>query len=179
MAKLIYRDPNILIPRNRSLISLLPKEVRPFEFKKIRTRRAGDSKQIPESFIQEELTGFVHGKRASELEERFANALEFFGIDFIFQFEVYTAYSLPQEAKQIDFVVFDGGLGIPIEIGARFVHGGGSRQAEDQRRRDEINPILLLQGILPLGDPLYEVPFDRPKSFEDAKEIVARLFISA
>ena len=179
MARLIYKDPNIRVSRPKSLITALPPELRPFQFKKLRTRRPDDPFVVPDNTAEEILTGYVHGKRASALEERFAKALDFFGIEYIFQFEVDTAYTLPNEAKQIDFIVFDGGLGIPIEIGSAFVHDSASKKEEDKARQDEINPILLLQGINPLGDELYQVPFDRPKSFEDAKDIVASLFISA
>ncbi len=178
MAELIYKDPNIRVSQPKALITAIPIDIRPFQFKKQRTRRADDAFVVPDNTAEEILIGYVHGKRASALEERFARALDFFGVEYIFQFQVDTAFSLPNEAKNIDFIVFDGGLGIPIEIGSSFVHDSASKKEEDKIRQDEINPILLLQGINPLGDELYQVPFDRPKSFEDAKDLVARLFIS-
>jgi hypothetical protein len=133
----------------------------------------------PDSKPEEVLTGFVHGKRASALEERFARALDFFGMEYIFQYEVESAYSLPQEGKRLDFLVFDGGIGIPIEIGSAFVHDSPSNVEEERVRRDTLNPILALLGIHQLGDPQYEVPFDRPLDFADAKDLIAELFISA
>ena len=178
MARLIYKDPFIAVSQPKSLITALPVELRPFQFKKQRTRRPDDPFVVPDNTAEEILIGYVHGKRASALEERFARALDFFGIEYIFQFQVDTAFTLPNEAKQIDFIVFDGGLGIPIEIGSGFVHDSASKKEEDKIRQDEINPILLLQGINPLGDELYQVNFGEPKSFEQAKDIVARLFIS-
>ena len=179
MAKLVYADPAIRIRQPKSLIVYLPEEMRPFVYKTPRPAK-GEVKYFPASPKPEELlTGYVHGKRASDLEERFALALQHFGMDFVFQFEVASAYSLPDEAKLIDFLVFDGGLGIPIEIGASFFHASPSDRELERERQNIINPILQLQGIIPLGDPLYQVEFDHPVSIEDAIEIVSRIFLSA
>ena len=41
-----------------------------------------------------------------------------------------------------------------------------------------MNEILPLLGIHQLGDPLYQIPWDQPISFEQAKDIVSELFIS-
>jgi hypothetical protein len=179
MAKLIYKDPFVKVPQPKSLIVYLPKEFRPFQYKKERIRRLDNSKFVPEANTKEVLTGFVHGRRASDLEERFAKALDFYGLDFIFQYEVATAYSLPNEGKKIDFIVFDGGLGIPIEIGASFVHDSPSKLEEERERQGLINPVLMAQGILPLGLEEYKVEFDRPKDFEDAKILARELFRNA
>mgnify|MGYP001608621481 FL=1 len=179
MARLVYADPAIRIRQPKSLIVYLPEEMRPFEYTVPRPAK-GEVKYFPSSPKPEELlTGYVHGKRASDLEERFALALQSFGIDFIFQFEVPSAYSLPDEAKLIDFLVFDGGLGIPIEIGASFFHASPSQKEEERERQNTINPILQLQGIWPLGDPRYQIPFDEPVSIEQAKDIVSQMFLSA
>jgi len=74
--------------------------------------------------------------------------------------------------------VFDGGLGIPIEIGASYFHASPSQQEEERIRQDTINPVLQLLGIWTLGDPQYQVPFDEPTSIERAKEIIAGMFLS-
>ena len=179
MAKLVYADPNIRIRQPKSLTAYLPDEMKPFVYRVPRPAR-GEVDFFPTSPKPEELlTGYVHGKRASDLEERFALALDHFGIQFIFQFEVASAYSLPGEEKLIDFLVFDGGLGIPIEIGARFFHASPSEQERERERQNIINPILQLRGILPLGDPMFQVPFDEPVSVEQALDIVSRMFLSA
>jgi hypothetical protein len=179
MAKLIHHDPHIRVQQPKTLTVHLPTDIRPFEYKKIGARPDEGAFERPTGPPEEMLTGFVHGKKASDLEERFAKALDFFGIEYIFQFEVQSAYSLPNEGKQIDFIVFDGGIGIPVEIGASFVHSGPSEQEMERLRQGIVNPILELMGIQRLGDPRYEVPFDRPYDFEDAKDIVAGMFISA
>ena len=179
MPRLIYYDPAIRISQPKSLIVYLPAELRPFEFPKTKRPAAGEVDFFPPSAKPEELlTGFVHGKRASALEERLAMALDFFGMEYIFAFEVESAYSIPGEGRVIDFVVNDGGLWIPLEPGAEFVHASPSQMERDRTRQQILNEILPLLGIHPLGDPLYQIPFDRPLSFEDAKDIIADMFIS-
>ena len=179
MARLVYNDPNIIIRRPRSLITYLPDDLRPFEYK-IGEIDHPPEVQFPEFGADpaERLIGLVHGQKASDLEERFAMALEFYGIQFQFQFEVASAYSLPGEEKNIDYLVNAGGIWIPVEIGSTFTHGAVSKQEIDRKREMIINPILVQMGIQPLGDPRYELPLDRPHSIEDAKELVARMFIA-
>jgi len=176
MAKLIYKDPNIRVSQPKSLITFLPEELKPFEFKTRRTPRVEQGFDRPWKPPEEILTGYVHGVRASALEERFAKALDFFGLNYQFQFEVASIYSLPGEGKIIDFIVMPGGLGIPIEIGSSFVHDSPSKKEEERFRQSLINDILPLMGIQRLGDPLFEVEFDRPWDFEDAKQLVFNLF---
>ena len=176
MARLVFHDPNITVLQPKTLLVNLPKEMRPYRYKTRRTRRVEPGYDRPWPTPEEFLTGYVHGKRASALEERFAMALDFFGMTFIFQFEVDSAYSLPGEGKRIDFIIMTGGLGIPIEIGASFIHDSPSKKEEERARQAIINDILPLMGIQRLGDPLFEVEFDRPWSFEDAKDLVSKLF---
>ena len=179
MARLVHADPSIRIRQPKSLITYLPSEMKPFVYKTTRPAR-GEVTYFPPSAKPEELlTGYVHGQKASDLEERLAIALDFFGIEYIFQFEVDSAYSLPSEGKLIDFLVNDGGLWIPLETGAKFFHASPSEQELERARQNTINPILMLQGIHPLGDPQFQIPFDRPTSIEDAKDIVSQMFLSA
>jgi hypothetical protein len=156
----------------------LPDELKPFEYK-VGQIDSPPEVQFPEfgKDPAEALTGYVHGQKASDLEERFAKALDQFGLQYQFQFEVASAYGLPGEEKTIDFLVDQNGMWIPIEIGATFTHGSVSKQEIDRKRESILNPILVNMGIQPLGDPLYTVLRDRPLSIEDAKEIVLRMFV--
>lgn len=174
MPKLIYHDPyiSVLQPHER-----VPEEVEPYEYKTLRTKRIDAHFDRPESTPEEFLTGYVHGVRASVLEERFARALDFFGIDYRFQYEIPSIYSLPGEEKTIDFLVYDGGIAFPVEIGSLFVHGSPSNQEEERARIATINAVLPLLGIMSVTDDSY-VELDHPKSFEDAKDIVSSLFIN-
>ena len=175
--KLIFKDPNIRIRRPKSLISYLPREMRPFEYKTRRSARV-EADFLRPAKPKESLTGFVHGEKASDLEERWALALDQLGLEYIFLFEVSGAFTLPTEEKVIDFVVNDGGLQIPIEVGAKFFHASPSQQEKERDRENIINPILQLQGIHPLGDPLYRVEVDHPISVSDALDIAKGMFVS-
>ena len=151
----------------------LPKALQPYEYKRVRARRPEPSFERPLG-EQEILTGFVNGKTASDLEERFANALEEVGLDYIFQYIVETAYTLPDEGKKVDFVVNDGGTEVAVEPGASFIHGTQSEKERSRQREAIINPILALRGI----GPIIMLPLDRPSSAEDARELVAEVFVS-
>ena len=76
-------------------------------------------------------------------------------------------------------VVFDGGIALPVEIGSSFVHATQS-QTEEQRFRDQvINDVLPMLGIMPISEIDSYVEYDRPEDFEDAKLLVAEMFINA
>lgn len=174
MPKLVYKDPYIRVPQWHERV---PQEVEPFEYKTPRTKRMSARFDQPEPKPEEFLAGYVHGVRASALEERFARALDFFGLDYRFQFEVPSIYSLPGQEKTIDFLVYDGGIAFPIEIGSRFVHASPSEQEKERERTAQMNAVLPTLGIMQITDDSY-IPLDRPTSVEDAKDIVARLFYS-
>ena len=177
MAKLIYADPTIHIRRPKSLVVNLPKELRPFQYPKTRSAKL-KLDFIKDAGTEEILSGFIKGERASDLEERLALAMDGFGVKYQFQFEVESAFSLPNESRKIDFIVDDAGTFIALEPGASFLHGTPSQKERDRARQQIINPILELLGIIPLGDPRYELPFDRPVSVEDARDLLRGMLVS-
>ena len=174
MSKLVFKDPYIKVLQWHERI---PKLVEPYKYKTRRTQRPDAIFDRPYSKPEEILSGFVHGERASVLEERFAIALDFYGLTYRFQYEVPSIYSLPNEGKQLDFIVFDGGIAWPVEIGSKFVHDSPSKKEEELARVSIINDILPMLGIMQITDDSY-VEFDRPFDIEDAKGIVAEMFIS-
>lgn len=175
MPELIYKDPYIKVPQWHERI---PKEVEPYKFKTRRTQRIGATFERPEGPPEEFLTGYVHGVRASALEERFARALDFYGLQYQFQFEVPGMYSIPGEGKLIDFIVYDGGIAWPVEIGSAFVHDSTSKKEEEHQRVQTINNVLPMLGIMMIDEDNSYVPFDRPEDFEDAKDLVSQMFIN-
>ena len=174
MAKLVFHDPYI---KALQVHTRVPKEVRPYKYKTRRTKRIEATFDRPYGAPEEILTGYVHGERASVLEERFAIALDFYGLTYRFQYEVPSIYSLPNEGKQLDFLVYDGGIAWPVEIGSKFVHDSPSKKEEEMVRVALINDVLPMLGIMPITDDSY-LEFDQPESVEIAKLIVARMFIS-
>ena len=179
MAKLVHKDPFIKVLQVHERI---PKDVEPYKYKTRRTQRPDSIFDRPYTAPEEILTGYVHGERASALEERFAMALDFYGMTYRFQYEVHSVYSLPGEEKTLDFLVYEGGIAVPIEIGSAFVHDSPSKREEETYRVSLINDVLPMLGIMQITDDAWPmgsyVPYDRPFDLEDAKLLVADRFIS-
>ena len=97
----------------------------------------------------ERLTGYVLGKEASDLEERFARALRNTRKDFDFQQEFMTPHSIPGQEKEVDFVVYDG-QPQPIEIDGTYAHKSGEQRANDVVRDAILNEELSKYGYLPI-----------------------------
>ena len=173
MPTLTYRDPNVKLPRfGRTRV---PSLVKPFTYKIKRAAQLEPSPPIVDVKEEEVLLGFVHGKKASALEERFARALDESRLQFIFQYPVYSAYSIPGEERQIDFMVFDGPVLIPVEPKGGFIHQSPSRRAEDARRTQVLNEALRRIGIR----DIIELKSDEPRDMDSARQIVRDLFVRA
>ena len=95
------------------------------------------------------LTGKVKGKRASDLEERFARGLTAAGLEFTFQYQVKLESSLPGQEKVIDFLV-DAGWRYPVEIDGVIAHRTAVQQGRDLLREILLNHSLHKWGILPI-----------------------------
>lgn len=106
--------------------------------------------RIPPAPPSEGLTGYVQGNTASDLEERYARALSKIGKEFTFQYEVRTAYTLPGEEKQVDFVVWDGGIPFPEEVDAAFTHKTAEQKAYDRVRDALVNDAMQGEGWQPV-----------------------------
>ena len=96
-----------------------------------------------------QLTGYVKGKKASDLEERFALGLIRAELPFYFQVEIQTANHLPWEAKVIDFLVHHG-LYYPIEVNGEYWHEMGGKRCEDELRETLLNEAFRRMGFQPL-----------------------------
>ena len=174
MPALVYKDPNLKVPRfGRTQV---PQIVRPFKYKLSRTpAQITPVPSLPEVHAEELLIGFVHGKRASDLEERFARALDEARLQFIFQYPLYGAYQIPGEENKIDFMVFDGPVLIPVEPRGGFVHESPSKKALDGRRTQILNEALARQGIRKIT----QLDFDEPRDMDEARQLVRDLFARA
>lgn len=85
------------------------------------------------------LTGFINGRKASELEERFANSLRSVGLGFYFQWIMNTEYTLPDQAKNVDFIVYVGNRVYPVEIYGSYFHSSAGDRLHDANRERELN----------------------------------------
>ena len=169
-SKKIFRDPNLTIPRTR--YTGVRGIAKPYKYKTKRTARLDPDYATPTAVAAEVLTGYVRGEEASDLEERFAIALDEAKLTYVFQYAVYSAYSLPGEEQIIDFIVYDGGTPYPIETGSRFVHGYQSQIERDRERDQILNEILKYRGF----QEIYRIEFDHPEDLDDARQIVQELF---
>ena len=120
----------------------------------------------------ERLTGFVHGKEASDLEERFANALDKLHYSYMFEYEVLSNIGVPGEENQIDFVVYSGGTW-PVEVDGGFVHASASRKAKDKLRDAILNEQLGREG----WEPIVRIPGSDLESQEEADNVVREMFV--
>lgn len=144
---------------------------------KFRYRRANSREQGVPAFrptptyneqYDEGLTGYVHGSKASDLEERLARALDKRGLDYAFQVSIYTAYSLPDEEKKVDFVI-EGRLPVePLGFIGHFLTIG--QRAKDRMRELQLNEAFERIGLMPLTS----VHFSKLGSQERADEYVLK-----
>ena len=90
----------------------------------------------------EELSGWVNGLEATDLEERFARELRKKKLDFQFQFN----FLLPDRTYKntIDFVIDRFPIIYPVEIYGQLHEGNEER---DERRLGFLNEFLIPQGL--------------------------------
>ena len=116
---------------------------------------------------EEVLSGYVKGKEASDIEERFAKALDDAEKDYGFQVEFMTPFSIPGQEKEVDFVIYDG-QPQPVEIDGTYAHKSGEQKANDIARDAILNEQLGQQGYL----PIIRIPGYALETPEDATKLV-------
>lgn len=98
----------------------------------------------------EGLTGIVQGKDASDLEERVARSLYKRKLEFQFQYLVQTAVSLPQEDRNVDFIIDNYGTYQALEVDGEIGHKSQSAQEKDAMRDIFVNEALEWLNIKPI-----------------------------
>ena len=106
--------------------------------------------RISRATDSEGLTGIVQGQDASDLEERVARSLYKRKLEFVFQYEVRTAVSLPHEDRFVDFIVNDIGTWQALEIDGEIGHKTQSQKEKDEMRDVFVNEALKWEGIEPI-----------------------------
>ena len=139
----VFKDPFIkaTVP--------IPGVVKPYKYRKARPQAKENLQRITHKKEDENLSGFVHGKIASDLEERFARSLDKFDVEFTFEYSVDTAYTLPGEEKLVDFILWIP-IPQPVELDGIFTHASASKIQADRIRDDQINEILEKSGFQPI-----------------------------
>jgi len=95
------------------------------------------------------LTGWVHGKEASDLEERFYRGVKNAGIldeDLHYDVPVRVTNGMRPEEKKVDFMI-DLGVMQPVEVDGYIGHYTASQQGYDQIREMLLNAEFRKRGI--------------------------------
>ena len=149
----------------------MPRPPKPFKYKMAPRPPQEPLNRIKVSGEGERLTGFVHGKEASDLEERFANALDKLHYSYMFEYEVLSNIGVPGEENQIDFIVFHEGTW-PIEVDGMWVHHSSAQKAKDKLRDALLDEALSKDG----WEQIKRVPGSDLESQEDADTVVREIF---
>jgi len=122
--------------------------------------------------VQEILVGWVQGKRATDIEERFARALDkSLEIDsYEFQPSYVAGRNLPGEIR-LDFMVY-AGLSYPFQLDGTYAHKTAQQKYEDAIKDAILDSILTPRGV----QPVKRIPGDELETQEEADELVAELF---
>lgn len=102
------------------------------------------------------LTGVVNGQKASDIEERFARALNRVKKGFVFRMPIISPRNMLGQLE-LDFLVIDEPHYYPVQIDGAYAHKAESKQQEDQKKdiliqaflKKEYNamPIKRIKGI--------------------------------
>jgi len=120
----------------------------PYKFKKRRKHpRPEVTNRVQVVTEEENLTGEVMGKKASDIEERFARALykNQNVQNFSFREHFFGPARNTPGAVEIDYIVFDGAWW-PIQIDGQYAH-----KSQGQRGEDKIKDALLNQYFSSVG----------------------------
>ncbi len=120
--------------------------------------------------IAEQLMGQVKGMKASQIEERFAQALDKKGVFYYFRLPIGNRGE--PGWKELDFLVVHGGAYYPVEIeDITFVHRG-TASADIQK---DLVTIEYLKEYNPF--PVQHVTNERLGTAEDADLVVKEMFL--
>lgn len=97
----------------------------------------------------EVLTGYVQGMKATDLEERWAQAATAEGMSFRFQVSYFESMGTAGEYR-LDFLMYGLGMPRPVQIDGQFAHGTIGKQQNDwlkdayfySRLRGEVKRVL-------------------------------------
>lgn len=128
----------------RSQVGKLPKI---YKHRKRPTRYDFLENRVRDLATDENLTGIVQGKKASDKEELFAIALDNAGKSYIFQYEVLGPVGIPGQENEIDFVVE---RIYPIEVDGLWVHKSAQQKLKDKLRDQVLNNQLEEYGLMPI-----------------------------
>lgn len=121
----------------------------------------------------EMLSGYIYGDAASDIEERFARALQKDTrvSGFSFREAVITARNLPGQLE-VDFVVSVGPMVYPFQIDGEYAHKGIAKKQDDARKDSLVNEYMMKQYG---AQPVIRIDGERLSSQDDADKLVRSL----
>lgn len=148
--------------------------MKPYVLKKIR-KPVSSTRAINrpvKEVAMENLTGFVRGKKASDIEERFGRALDKNQrvSNYLFQVSYIAGMNLPGEIR-LDFLVFSGGTEWPIQIDGEFAHKTAAQKAEDA-----IKDAILDDFLKGKAQATQRIDGELLDTQDNADKLVRRLF---
>lgn len=120
----------------------------------------------------EGLVGYISGSPASDLEERFARAMDKDPrIDgYSFREAVISPRNMPGQLE-VDFVVQMGPIVYAIQIDGEFAHKGAAKRLDDARKDALVNEYMKQYG----AKPVIRIDGEKLSSQEEANKIVRTL----
>lgn len=121
-----------------------------FKFKTPSKRRPSfNVDRLQRAPASDSLTGWVHGKEASDLEEYLSNALKLAGYKYSFRISVPVPGGYVSSDKEVDFLV-DLGLQQPIEVDGYIGHHTAAQKGADILRENLLNAEFARIGWRPI-----------------------------
>jgi hypothetical protein len=115
---------------------------------------------------KEVLTGLVQDQSASDIEERFARALDKYELPFEFQVSKLAPYNKPGEYR-LDFLVQSDWGQIPIAIDGEYAHKSAA-----QKETDMLKDFEFMQKTYGKYEAVERVSFEELMTQEDADKFV-------
>jgi hypothetical protein len=126
----------------------------------------------------EVLTGQVRGQKASDLEERFARALDAHNLDFEFQ-PSYAAGKNIQGEIRLDFMVYlAGNLEQPVNVDGTWVHSSAEAKAKDAVQDARLDELLQGQALPVIRVPGKNYPGTTFDTQDETDEFVATYLVT-
>lgn len=119
----------------------------------------------------EDFVGELQGMPSSDIEERFARALDKRQKAYDFRTAYVAGRNLPGEIE-LDFAVYEGSLMYPIQIDGAFAHKSASQKSEDSAKDAILDDKLRGTGAFPVR----RIPGDQLDTQEMTDAIVKELF---
>jgi len=147
------------------------RQPKPFQYK-VRKNLPDPGKvdRVQPDKLQETFTGELQGMKASDIEERFARALNKRNIGYEFRVAYIAGRNLPGEVE-LDFAVSQGSQIFPVQIDGEFAHKSASQKSEDAMK-----DAILNQRLEGMARPVIRIPGAELETQEMTDRKVKELF---